>query len=404
MLALMGCSFLVGASAWAAHRPLPSAIVKSAANRPLPMSNAKSKVRMDANAPMQLVRLQCPIGLSAQDLSEAMLESGALFVSVSDGAEGTDAEEPIFAAHSPGAVETHLESWSELMQARQLWSNASLEVGFTADADVEDTLLGAAAIAGLGALPRFSISSIDQRDWVTEVQNNWPPICLPGCLTIQFPWHTAADVAAAREASGSSGADTIDGTDGEEDGVLLTLQPGMAFGTGEHATTQLCCLALRRLLRAEGSGRGCTILDYGSGSGVLAFAALRFGAARAVGVEIDPEALATSVRLPTSAPHATAAPSRLMPPPRLRASCQRFALASASAAPWPLPAPRLGLCERSLSLGYPRPPSRLPLSPPPHCSPSRLPLTAAQVVNAEMNGLADRFVAQLPEEEAATEQ
>jgi len=284
------------------------------------MSNAKSKVRMDANAPMQLVRLQCPIGLSAQDLSEAMLESGALFVSVSDGAEGTDAEEPIFAAHSPGAVETHLESWSELMQARQLWSNASLEVGFTADADVEDTLLGAAAIAGLGALPRFSISSIDQRDWVTEVQNNWPPICLPGCLTIQFPWHTAADVAAAREASGSSGADTIDGTDGEEDGVLLTLQPGMAFGTGEHATTQLCCLALRRLLRAEGSGRGCTILDYGSGSGVLAFAALRFGAARAVGVEIDPEALATSV------------------------------------------------------------------------------------VNAEMNGLADRFVAQLPEEEAATEQ
>ena len=83
---------------------------------------------------------------------------------------------------------------------------------------------------------------------------------------------------------------------GGADDVLLTLHPGMAFGTGEHPTTQLCCLALRRLLADESPYRGCTVLDYGSGSGVLSFAALRFGAARAVGVEIDPQALAASVR------------------------------------------------------------------------------------------------------------
>ena len=81
----------------------------------------------------------------------------------------------------------------------------------------------------------------------------------------------------------------------------------MAFGTGEHQTTQLCCLALRRLLSAEhaaaaghhGDVTGApatesTVLDYGSGSGILSFAALLFGAKRAVGVEIDPEALTTS--------------------------------------------------------------------------------------------------------------
>ena len=65
------------------------------------------------------------------------------------------------------------------------------------------------------------------------------------------------------------------------------LHPGMAFGTGEHQTTQLCCEALKAAL-ADDAARGCTVLDYGSGSGVLSFAALRFGAARAVGVEIDP--------------------------------------------------------------------------------------------------------------------
>ena len=49
-----------------------------------------------------------------------------------------------------------------------------------------------------------------------------------------------------------------------------------------------------RCLGPSGRLRGCTLLDYGSGSGILSFAALKFGAARAVGVEIDPEALETS--------------------------------------------------------------------------------------------------------------
>jgi ribosomal protein L11 methyltransferase len=74
---------------------------------------------------------------------------------------------------------------------------------------------------------------------------------------------------------------------------MLTLQPGMAFGTGEHATTQLCCEELKKRFDG-GVYDGTTLLDYGSGSGVLAFAALLYGASDAVGVEIDAEALRIS--------------------------------------------------------------------------------------------------------------
>lgn len=239
-----------------------------------------------AEAALQIVRMQCPVGLSAHELSEALLEMGAAYVCVSDGAAGTAAEEPLFAEHKPGSAkfEYEIQTWTQLTEARQLWSNASLEVGFSPSADVEGTLLAAAAISGLSSLPRFSISALAQRDWVSDVQSSWPPIYLPGCLTIRFPWHKDADVAAAR-ASAATAADDVE----------LMLHPGMAFGTGEHATTQLCCLAIRRLLGDSSAFRGSSLLDYGSGSGVLAFAALRFGARRAVGVEIDPDALAVSV-------------------------------------------------------------------------------------------------------------
>ena len=131
-----------------------------------------------------------------------------------------------------------------------------MEVGFAVDTDVEATLLLAAASAGLDAVPRFRIEELMPTDWVTKVQASWPPIEIPGCLLIRFPWHPPVDELKRGESS--------------MDVPSLTLHPGMAFGTGEHATTQLCCEALRDAL--AGPLAGCTLLDYGSGSGVLAFA------------------------------------------------------------------------------------------------------------------------------------
>ncbi|MEA3278317.1 MAG: 50S ribosomal protein L11 methyltransferase [Pseudomonadota bacterium] len=73
---------------------------------------------------------------------------------------------------------------------------------------------------------------------------------------------------------------------GELDAVVVELDPGLAFGTGHHATTALC---LRWL--DDTDLRGKRVLDYGCGSGILAIAALRLGAARAVAVDHDPQAL-----------------------------------------------------------------------------------------------------------------
>ncbi|MDD2955034.1 MAG: 50S ribosomal protein L11 methyltransferase [Oscillospiraceae bacterium] len=64
--------------------------------------------------------------------------------------------------------------------------------------------------------------------------------------------------------------------------VILTLDPGMAFGTGTHDTTRLCLAMLEQAVRP-----GCTVLDVGCGSGILAVASLLLGASSAVGVDID---------------------------------------------------------------------------------------------------------------------
>ncbi len=74
------------------------------------------------------------------------------------------------------------------------------------------------------------------------------------------------------------------------DDVVLALDPGMAFGTGLHPTTRLC-LALTEAIADRGVLDGARVLDVGCGSGILAIAALRLGALRAVGVDTDPIAI-----------------------------------------------------------------------------------------------------------------
>ncbi|KAK7342773.1 hypothetical protein VNO80_25729 [Phaseolus coccineus] len=69
----------------------------------------------------------------------------------------------------------------------------------------------------------------------------------------------------------------------------IIVNPGLAFGTGDHATTKLCLLLLDGCIKG-----GEHILDYGTGTGILAIAALKFGAAFAVGVDIDSEAIASA--------------------------------------------------------------------------------------------------------------
>ena len=78
----------------------------------------------------------------------------------------------------------------------------------------------------------------------------------------------------------------------EPDAINLMLDPGLAFGSGTHATTALCLEFLDRTV--EG---GEEVIDYGCGSGILALAALKLGAKHVVGVDHDPQAIIASMSL-----------------------------------------------------------------------------------------------------------
>jgi len=78
-----------------------------------------------------------------------------------------------------------------------------------------------------------------------------------------------------------------------DEAVVIRLDPGLAFGSGTHPTTSLC-LQWLDALAAAGALEGVDVLDYGCGSGILAVAALKLGAAHAIGIDNDPQALLAS--------------------------------------------------------------------------------------------------------------
>jgi ribosomal protein L11 methyltransferase len=71
--------------------------------------------------------------------------------------------------------------------------------------------------------------------------------------------------------------------------INIIINPGLAFGTGEHPTTKLCLLLLRETVKG-----GERFLDYGTGTGVLGIAALKMGAALSNGIDIDPQAVTSA--------------------------------------------------------------------------------------------------------------
>ncbi len=103
----------------------------------------------------------------------------------------------------------------------------------------------------------------DDPGWADAWRAHFRPV-RAGSLTIRAPWNPSSE------------------------GLEVVIEPAMAFGTGGHATTRLAAQALEAALAAR---PGADVLDVGAGSGVLAIAAVKLGAGRAVGVDVDPEAV-----------------------------------------------------------------------------------------------------------------
>ena len=189
----------------------------------------------------------------AEALSEALLELGALSVDVLDAQAETSDEQPIFG--EPGEPPP------------SLWQHNRVTALFPSDAPVEDLLQQAAQAAGLKQVPPHRIDTLQDDDWVRLTQSQFDPIRISERLWIVPTWHEPSDPAA----------------------INIVLDPGLAFGTGSHPTTRLCLRWLDDNIKG-----GERVLDYGCGSGILAIAALKLGAAEAVGVDVDPQAVQSS--------------------------------------------------------------------------------------------------------------
>ncbi|MFC0667861.1 50S ribosomal protein L11 methyltransferase [Azotobacter chroococcum] len=147
-----------------------------------------------------------------------------------------------------------------------LWSHTHLLALFEADTDA-DALLAHLRLLRGGELPEHQVERIEDQDWERSWMDNFQPMRFGRRLWIVPSWHQAP----------------------EPEAVNLLLDPGLAFGTGTHPTTALCLEWLDGQELA-----GCNVLDFGCGSGILAIAALLLGAERAVGTDIDPQALEAS--------------------------------------------------------------------------------------------------------------
>jgi ribosomal protein L11 methyltransferase len=126
----------------------------------------------------------------------------------------------------------------------------------------------AAMAADTRAIANIDWSIIKEEDWANSWKDYWHPTPVGDRLLIQPDWLPIP----------------------ETDRIILRLNPGVAFGTGAHATTQLCLIALETLLTPN-IAHPYTIADIGCGTGILAIAALQLGADRAYAVDTDPLAV-----------------------------------------------------------------------------------------------------------------
>ncbi len=187
---------------------------------------------------------------SVEILSDALMEVGALAVDVQDAAAGTADERPIFA--EPGEAPA------------TCWRSNRVGALFAIDADLYELVPEALAAAGLAATEAFRIERVEDADWVRLTQSQFNPIPITPRLWIVPSWHTPPDPEA----------------------INIALDPGVAFGTGAHPTTRLCLRWLTETVTTDAD-----VLDYGCGSGILAIAAMKLGAQRACGIDIDPQAV-----------------------------------------------------------------------------------------------------------------
>lgn len=194
------------------------------------------------------VRITRVDGSNVGELSDVLLSLGATCCSVEDADLGTERETELYAGDD------------------KVWHMCDVTAMFPSGCDIDAVMADAVDILGVKSI-EYAVETIPDNDWVNVVMDSFVPIKVTDGLWIVPEW-----------------AKTL--PEGEDGALSVVLEPGLAFGTGEHPTTRLCLGWLRD--NAETCVKGKHVVDFGTGSGVLAIGALLMGAARATGVDVDP--------------------------------------------------------------------------------------------------------------------
>ena len=184
---------------------------------------------------------------SAERLAELLPALGAQAVSLEDARD-----QPLYEP-APGTT--------------PLWARTTVVALFAADTDLAPVLERLRELSASGTLPAHRVERLEDQDWTRVWMQDFHPLRFGQRLWICPSWCEPP----------------------EADAVNILLDPGLAFGTGTHATTTLCL----RWLDAH-PPQGQLVVDYGCGSGVLAIAALKLGARHAWAIDHDPQALAAT--------------------------------------------------------------------------------------------------------------
>ncbi|CAI2288821.1 50S ribosomal protein L11 methyltransferase [Vibrio parahaemolyticus] len=185
---------------------------------------------------------------NAEQIGDMLMEeTGALSVTFLD-AQDTPVFEPL-----PGET--------------RLWGDTDILALYDAEADTNFIIDQIKASNMLAENFAYKVEQLEDKDWEREWMENFHPMKFGERLWICPSWREVP----------------------ETDAVNVMLDPGLAFGTGTHPTTALC---LEWLESMDLSGK--TVIDFGCGSGILAIAAIKLGAEKVIGIDIDPQALLAS--------------------------------------------------------------------------------------------------------------
>jgi ribosomal protein L11 methyltransferase len=187
--------------------------------------------------------------LSVESVEAALFEAGATAITFSD-----RGDEPVL---EPGPDEIRL--WSDTLV------RALFDLADASSSEAAQSLGRVARLLGAHITECATVRAVESRDWERVWLKDWKPMRFGRRL-----WVCPTGAPAPEDA----------------EAVVVRLDPGLAFGTGTHPTTALCLQMLDALPLA-----GRTMIDYGCGSGILGIAALKLGAASAVAVDLDPQAL-----------------------------------------------------------------------------------------------------------------